>query len=126
MHKATWHYWLDLSMGLVAVLLAISSFLLWVVFPRGYSAARTAWVLIHKWSGLALGVLVLLHVVLHWQWLARMTRRELGRLTNRVRDDRRFDTPHDSHIMSDRSIERRPDALQHKPERKRWFRNPRV
>jgi hypothetical protein len=30
MGKAVWHYWLDLAMGLLSALLAISSFLLWV------------------------------------------------------------------------------------------------
>jgi hypothetical protein len=33
---------------------------------------------VHKWGGLALGVGVLLHVLLHWKWLVRKTRRYLG------------------------------------------------
>jgi hypothetical protein len=80
---------LDLIMGLMAVLLALSAFLLWVVFPRGYFAARTVWVLIHKWSGLAVGVSALLHVLLHWRWLVRMTRREFGRWVDRFGARRR-------------------------------------
>jgi len=70
-------------MGLLAVLLAVSSFLLWVVFPRGYYGARTVWVLIHKWGGFAVGVAALAHLILHWRWLVRMTRREFVRLANR-------------------------------------------
>lgn len=55
--------------------LALSSFLLWVVFPRGYYAARTLWVTVHKWGGLALSVAAVVHLILHWKWLARQTRR---------------------------------------------------
>lgn len=60
---------------LAQVLLAL---LLWVVFPRGYYPARRLWVDIHKWSGLALGILVLLHLALHWNWLVRMAHRYLN------------------------------------------------
>lgn len=78
MSKAAWHYWLDVVLGLLALLLAVSSFLLWVVFPRGYYGVRVFWVDVHKWGGLALGLGVLIHVLLHWKWLLRMTRRYLG------------------------------------------------
>jgi len=83
MRKATRNYWLDVVMGVLALVLAVSSFLLWVVFPRGYYAARAAWVAIHKWGGLALGIAVLVHVGFHWRWLKEMTRRHLRRLLGR-------------------------------------------
>ena len=79
MTKALWHYLLDVVMGILSLLTALSSFLLWVVFPRGFHAARMLWIEIHKWGGLALGVVVLVHVALHWKWLIRMTRRLLAR-----------------------------------------------
>jgi hypothetical protein len=84
MRKATRNYWLDVVMGLLALVLAVSSFLLWVVFPRGYFAARAVWVAIHKWGGLALGIAVLVHVAFHWRWLKRTTRRYLGGLRGRL------------------------------------------
>lgn len=77
MRKATWNYIIDVIQLVLVVLLGISSYLLWVVFPRGYFAARNTWVIIHKWSGLALGVMVAIHLVAHWKWLWRMTRRLL-------------------------------------------------
>ena len=40
MKKTTRNYLLDIAMGLLGILLAISSFLLWVVLPRGYHATR--------------------------------------------------------------------------------------
>ena len=59
--------------------LLLAGVLLWVVLPRGYHAARALWVEIQKWGGLAVTVIALTHVLLHWRWLLRMTRR-LGRL----------------------------------------------
>ena len=76
MGKATRNYWLDVVMGILALVLAISSALLWVVFPRGFYPARAAWVAIHKWSGLALTIAVLVHVAFHWTWLKEMTRQQ--------------------------------------------------
>lgn len=74
------NYVLDMIMALIALLLVVSSFLLWVVFPRGYFPARLVWVEIHKWSGLALTLAVLVHLAFHWTWLVRMTRRAARRL----------------------------------------------
>jgi hypothetical protein len=78
--KTTRNYLLDTVMGLLGILLTISSFLLWVVFPRGYYATRALWVDIHKWGGLALSVLAVTHLALHWKWLVKMTRRQLERI----------------------------------------------
>ena len=58
----------------LVVLLAVSAYLLWFEFPRGYHADRATWVDIHKWTGVALAVLVIIHIVLHWKWLVQMTR----------------------------------------------------
>jgi hypothetical protein len=74
------NYWIDVVMGLLALIVGVSAALLWVVFPQGYFAARLLWVEIHKWAGLALSLVALVHVLLHWSWLVRMTRRVLARL----------------------------------------------
>lgn len=71
-----------MAQALAAILLAVSAVLLWLVFPRGFFAARALWIDIHKWVGLALGALVFLHVALHWSWLVQMTRRHLVSLCN--------------------------------------------
>ena len=80
MKKSTRNYLLDIVMGILALIVAVSSVLLWVVFPRGFYPARTAWVFIHKWVGLALGIAVLVHVAFHWKRLVRMTRRQFMRI----------------------------------------------
>jgi hypothetical protein len=56
--------------------------LLWFVFPRGFYPAREAWLVVHKYAGLVLTLLVAVHGGLHWRWLVRMTGRVLrGRQT---------------------------------------------
>ena len=77
MRKATMFYWLVVTMGILSILLAVSSLLLWVVFPPGFYPVRVLWVEIHQWGGVALGIAALLHVAVHWSWLTRMTKRYL-------------------------------------------------
>ena len=77
MRKATRNYLLFVAQSVAALLLAVSALLLWLVFPRGFFAARALWVDIHKWVGLTLAAMVLLHVALHWSWLVQMTTRYL-------------------------------------------------
>lgn len=93
MNESSRNYVLDLVMGVLALALAVSAFLLWVVLPQGYFAARLLWLSIHKWTGLALTVTVILHVLLHWRWLIRMTRRAMGRLSEP--NGERFRQPRD-------------------------------
>jgi hypothetical protein len=89
MDKATRNYWLDILMGLLALVLGGSSFLLWVIFPHGYYPSRLLWLTLHKWVGLALGVSVLVHLAFQWKLLVRMTRRRVNRLVSRRDDPRR-------------------------------------
>ena len=65
-------------MGILALILITSAFLLWVVLPQGYFANRLMWLDVHKWTGLALVISVLLHLVIHARWLVRMTQHVLG------------------------------------------------
>ena len=84
--KARRHYWIDVVMGLLALVLALSAFLLWVVLPQGFFAARLLWLEIHKWVGLALGISAVVHLALHWRWLIRMTRTQWRHLLGRPRE----------------------------------------
>ncbi|MFW6115457.1 MAG: DUF4405 domain-containing protein [Chloroflexota bacterium] len=90
MDRSLRNYWLDVVLGLLAVVVGLSAFLLWVVLPQGYFAARLLWLDIHKWSGLLLSVGVLLHVILHWKWLLRMTRLIVSRPSERRRSPARW------------------------------------
>jgi hypothetical protein len=86
MRKATRNYLLALIMALLALAQAVSGFVLWVVLPRGggfqggrgeesaFIWIRDGWINLHDWTAVALVVIVLVHITLHWGWIVRMTR----------------------------------------------------
>lgn len=87
MRKATKNYTLALVMALLALFQAISGFVLWLVLPTGggyrggfgtaggtFLWSRDGWISIHDWTAAALVVIVIIHIILHWGWIARMTR----------------------------------------------------
>ncbi len=84
MRKATRNYLLAFIMAVFALFQGITGFILWVVLPRGYMGGRGAdstfiwprdsWIVLHDWTAVALVVIVLVHVILHWGWIVRMTR----------------------------------------------------
>lgn len=84
------NYGLFIILVILVVLLAVSAYLLWIEFPRGYHADRAAWVDIHKWTGFGLFIAVLLHVILHLGWLWRMTRYYVRGLIRRSGTDARI------------------------------------
>jgi hypothetical protein len=83
--KTTINYLIFLAQAIAAALLGVSALILWHFVPRGYLESRELWVDIHKWTGVALAVLVFIHLVLHWRWLVQMTRRYLNNFSNNVR-----------------------------------------
>ena len=87
MRKATRNYILALIMALLALFQAVSGFVLWLALPGGYMGGRGAadgggtflwsratWIDLHSWTAVALVVIVVVHVILHWGWIIRMTR----------------------------------------------------
>jgi ABC-type dipeptide/oligopeptide/nickel transport system permease subunit len=84
--KATGNYILALVMVLLALFQAVSGFVLWLVLPRGdgymggrgeqstFLWTRDSWITIHDWTAVALVVIVVIHIILHWGWIVRMTR----------------------------------------------------
>jgi len=89
MRKATRNYLLALIMFLLALFQAVSGFVLWLVLPggRGYMGGRDeglvsgatflwsrhTWIDVHKWVAVALLVILVVHLVLHWRWVVHMT-----------------------------------------------------
>ena len=89
MRKATRYYLLAVIMFLLALFQAVSGFVLWLVLHRGgggYQGGRGAltennflwtkdtWIDLHSWVAVALLVMVLLHLILHWKWIVHMTK----------------------------------------------------
>ena len=83
MRKATRNYILALIMALLALFQSVSGFVMWLL-PGGYRGgrgtegtflwSRDIWLDLHSWTAVALVVIVVIHVILHWGWIVRMTR----------------------------------------------------
>lgn len=101
MRKSTRNYIIGIIMFLLAVFETVSGFVLWLVLPRGgggymggrgggsiatgtFLWSRDTWLDLHNWVGVALVVIVVLHLVLHRRWIVHTTkaffrRRELSK-----------------------------------------------
>ena len=89
MKKSTRNYLVDLIMFLLALFEVVSGFVLWLILPKGggyrgggglvvettFLWSRDTWIAIHNWVGVALVVVVVIHLVLHWRWIVSMTKR---------------------------------------------------
>ena len=91
MTKAGKYWVLAVIMGLLGLAEAVSGFVLWLALPGGgggggrgpggglgdltfWGLSRHTWIDLHDWVAVALVVLVVIHVALHWKWLVRMAR----------------------------------------------------
>ena len=89
MRKATRNYFLAVVMFLLGLFEVASGFVLWLVLPRGsgymggrglasgatFLWSRDAWLALHIWVAVALVIMVVIHLVLHWRWIVLVTRR---------------------------------------------------
>ncbi|HUU76209.1 MAG TPA: DUF4405 domain-containing protein [Methanoregulaceae archaeon] len=83
MNRVMVKYLIDIGLLITFILSFITGI---IKFPGFLRFLRTSliipmnWIsLIHDWSGIILGVLVLAHIMLNWKWIVTMTRLHLGR-----------------------------------------------
>jgi len=73
------NYWIDIGMGVAFVLSFITGIIKWprlvTRFGLTYNQLpMNQLTIIHDWSGIILGLLVLLHLVLHRKWISYTTK----------------------------------------------------
>jgi cytochrome b subunit of formate dehydrogenase len=83
MDKNKINYIIDFLMTVSFIFVAISGLVIFFFLPSGvrqggwqefWGIEKNVWTDIHNWSGIVFVVLVLLHFILHWQWLVCMTK----------------------------------------------------
>jgi len=106
MSKVKTFFALAVSMALLGLAQATSEFVLWLGFPSGgggggqgwrgglggggggeltiWTISKHTWIDIHDWLAVALVVLVIIHVILHWKWIFRMTKSLLKGVSKRL------------------------------------------
>jgi cytochrome b561 len=93
MKRAIKNYALFIALLLLSLFEALSGFVLWFALPEGdgYQGGRQivpaakatflwerhTWIELHNWVSVALIVVVLIHIILHWKWIVFMTRKIL-------------------------------------------------
>jgi Domain of unknown function (DUF4405) len=91
--KTKWNAWLDAAIFISLVLTAWTGVILWLILPEGsgssYSlflgVSKSAWVTVHDWAGVAMLAGLLMHVVLHWEWVVCVASRFTRRLPRQAR-----------------------------------------
>ncbi len=92
MQKARLNYWLDGVIAMAFMLSALSGMVFMVAGSGGYQGGHNAtfqtailglsrwvWSDVHTWSSLIMIAGVLLHLVLHWEWILCMTRKAFAK-----------------------------------------------
>jgi len=90
MRRTTRNYILDAFFGVALLFQGFTGFVLWFILPGGgyryrggsgldgvnstFLFARHTWLDIHGWVAVALLVIFALHILIHWQWIVRMTK----------------------------------------------------
>jgi predicted permease len=93
MKKWSINYILFIFLVISGLIQAVSGFLLWLVIPGGHRGfgiggglartgnfiwSRYTWIEIHDWSAVALVIIVIIHIILHWNWIIYTTKKILG------------------------------------------------
>ena len=82
MDKTKIIYWVDILMGIAFILAFVTGIFKFPILTQYFIAvfrvipARTM-SRIHDLSGLIMGILVLTHLILHWNWIVCMTKKYL-------------------------------------------------
>ena len=92
MVKAKTNYIIDVLMTIASIIVGGTGLILFFFLPSGVKQGRYQEFLgipkhiiadIHDWSGIIIIVLVLIHIILHWKWIVRMTKNMFSRKKNK-------------------------------------------
>ena len=83
MNKNKLNYTIDFLLSVSFIVLAVSGLAIFFFLPSGVRQGgfqeflgieKNVWTDVHNWSGIIFILLVLLHFILHWQWVVCMTK----------------------------------------------------
>ena len=83
MEKSKINYIIDAFMAISFFVVAITGLVMFFFLPSGIQRGgyqeflgiiKHIWIDIHNWSGIILIILVIVHLILHWNWIISMTK----------------------------------------------------
>lgn len=91
MRKATQNYILFVILFFIGLFQAVSGFVMWFALRHGgegygrgggggssegifWSLTKDTWRDLHDWAAVALLVMIIIHLILHWKWIVYMTK----------------------------------------------------
>jgi hypothetical protein len=91
--KTRFNFWFDLTVLTVFLVTAVTGLLLWLVIPHEsgnhtltfLGLARSTWIDIHVWVGLAMLIGAGTHIALHWKWISCVAERYFKKLARQAR-----------------------------------------
>ena len=86
--RLTYNIVLDATIALSFLICAFSGVYFMFSVESGPTSAiflfnKTTWDLIHTWSGVIMTITAILHLALHWKWVANITKKMFGKFTKR-------------------------------------------
>lgn len=83
-NKSVINYFVDMGLAITFLITAITGvFKMPILFNIGLVKYRNFNMLLinglHDWGGIAMTVLVIVHLALHWRWIVVMTKKIVGR-----------------------------------------------
>ena len=79
------NYWIDIGLAISFFICFITGLIKWpglinIIGPDAYMFLHIKSIsIIHDLSGLIMGILVIIHLVLHWKWIVSVTKKIFSR-----------------------------------------------
>ena len=80
MNRLKINYWIDVGLAISFFICFITGLIKWpglikVIGVSAYKTIQTSNIsMLHDWSGLIMGLLVIIHLALHWKWIVCVTK----------------------------------------------------
>ena len=85
LRKQIQNYLINFLFFILMIVETLTGFVLWLVLPhqeqrRGlpeesFIWSRSTWIDLHDWFAVALLVVLVVHIILHWKWIVFMTKK---------------------------------------------------
>lgn len=94
MEKPKLNYIIDFLMALSFIVTAITALVIFFFLPSGVKQGsyrtflgiiKGTWSTVHDWSGIIFIILVMIHFILHWNWVVCMTKNIFSKKNNELK-----------------------------------------